>query len=400
MGAAHFILIINLCVAAIFAISFGVLAAYQKRTDAALWLAAAYGLGVINVLLEFVLPLQLDPRPVGIAIFLDFLIALVLMTMALARHYRVAPPVRTLAVLIAASVLCIILIIGMPRDSFVRMVLYQAPYAVALAIGIGVVAQARPLRPLDWLLMGIMALSALQFLAKPLVAVVIGSGSRPQDYIASTYAAISQTAGGILLIATGLLLLLILVRDVMEEMTARSETDRLSGLLNRRGFEERAVPALANLRRSGLPGAIVIADLDHFKQVNDQFGHEAGDTVIAGFARILSQAAGTYFVPARLGGEEFVVFMPGVEAAGARLFAESVRQAFSRERLEAIPTQPTASFGVAQIEIEDSLADAIRRADGALYDAKREGRDRVRVAPRETDSMPDAPFRAQAGRFS
>ena len=188
------------------------------------------------------------------------------------------------------------------------------------------------------------------------------------------------------------MLLLILMRDVMEEMTARSETDRLSGLLNRRGFEERMVPAMANLRRSRLPGTMVMADLDRFKQVNDHHGHEAGDAVIAGFGRVLADAAGPYFIAARLGGEEFVVFLPGVEVNGARLFAESVRQGFALARFDTVRTRPTVSFGVARIEPGDSVADTLRRADRALYQAKRDGRDRVRVAPCEDDAVPQMPF--------
>jgi len=396
MSAATFVLAINLFIAAIFAVSFGVVAAYQKMSDAARWMSAAYALGIFNVILEFVLPFQQDPRLVGIAIFLDFLLATLLMVVGLAKHYRLAVPWRLLGGILVFSTAIIVAIIGWPRDSFARMVLYQSPYALVMAVGAWVILRQRHKRTLDLILATLFALSALQFLAKPLLAAAIGSGARPQDYIASTYAAISQTVGAFLLIANGLLILLILVRDLMEEMTARSETDKLSGLYNRRGFDDRVGPGIAMLRRTGLPGAMIIADLDNFKAINDSHGHDSGDEVIAAFARLLKEAAGEHFVVGRLGGEEFGIFMPGVEASGARLFAENVRTRFGAVEFPFLDhgTRATVSMGVAQIGPGDSHSDALRRADAALYQAKRDGRDRVQVAA--PDAMPEHPLESLA----
>src|SRR5690606_22430565 len=135
----------------------------------------------------------------------------------------------------------------------------------------------------------------------------------PQGYLTSPYAAYSQTLGALLLIANGLMMLLVIVRDVMAEITARSETDTLSGLLNRRGFEDKAEKALAMAARSGVPTVIVVADLDHFKQINDEFGHEAGDQVITDFARVMRSCAMPHMVLARLGGEEFAALLPGAD---------------------------------------------------------------------------------------
>jgi diguanylate cyclase (GGDEF)-like protein len=400
MSAAAFVLTINLFIAAIFAISFGVVAAFQRSSDAARWLSAAYGLGVLNVGLEFLLPFQTDPRLVGSLIFLDFLVATGLLVVGTARHYRVAVPWRTLALVVFASSVIIAIIIGWPRESFLRMMLYQGPYALMMLIGAWVIWRSPVKRVLDYMLLVLFVLCALQFLGKPFLAAAIGSGARPQDYMASRYAAFSQTLGAFLLLSNGLLLLLILVRDLMEEMTARSETDRLSGLFNRRGFEDRVNPGIDALRRSGLPGAMLIADLDHFKRINDAHGHEAGDEVIAAFAETLRETSGDHFVLGRLGGEEFAVFLPGVEVSGARLFAESVRVSLENREIAVLAPgeSATVSIGVAQIEAGDRQSDALRRADGALYEAKRDGRNRVAVAPRESDAMPDHPFERRGRR--
>jgi diguanylate cyclase (GGDEF)-like protein len=396
MTAAAFILAINLCVAGIFATAFGVVAAYARSVVGARWLAVAYGLGMVNPVLEFALPYQSDPRLVGIGIFAAFLFALSLCVVGLALHYLIEPPWRLLGSVVVASLIIIVMIIGMPRTSMVRAVLYQLPYFAVQMVGVLVILRATRRQALDVALLVLFALSGLQFLAKPLLAAMLGSGVSPQAYIGSTYAAISQTVGAVLLIANGLLMLLIIVRDAMAEMTAQSETDTLSGLLNRRGFEDRADRLLASAQRAGVPAAMLVADLDYFKTINDTHGHEAGDRVIAAFAQVLGAIADPRSVLGRLGGEEFAVLIPATNLATARLYAEGVRSGFSSLSIAGLPSgRPvTASFGVAPLRSGDSLSDLLRRADAALYEAKKNGRDRVFV----TEAEPAAPQAAASTR--
>jgi diguanylate cyclase (GGDEF)-like protein len=172
------------------------------------------------------------------------------------------------------------------------------------------------------------------------------------------------------------------VLDAMQELRTESMTDLLSGLLNRRGFEERGRTALANAGEYGLPTALLICDIDHFKAVNDRFGHACGDQVIAAFARCLADAAGSRHVTARIGGEEFAAVLSGANLKTGRLFAEAVRQACSTLKVPGLPEghAVTASFGVAELQSGEDLTSLMRRADAALYEAKRRGRDRVRSA--------------------
>lgn len=382
MSAAAFVLAINLLVAAIFATSFGVVAAYQRSALGARWLAFAYGLGVCNIALEFILPYQADHRPVSFAIFTVFLLALAGCVVGMAHHYRIAPPWRLLALAIAASLTLNLLILELPRGDLPRNLLYQAPYAAMQAIGVLVALKNPRKRALDLALLGLWALSGLHFLGKPFLAVWIGSGAAPQDYIGTTYAAFSQSVGAVLVVAIGLLMLLIILRDVMAEMTDRSETDALSSLLNRRGFESRGNEALCLIERSGVPGAMIVADLDYFKQINDGYGHAAGDGVIAAFARCLRDNCDQRAVVGRLGGEEFAAFIPGANLAAGKLYAEAVRSTFRDQPAHpAGPALPvTASFGVAQSRPGETLSELLRRADAALYEAKTKGRDRVCLA--------------------
>lgn len=398
MSAAAFVLAINLFIAAIFATAFGVVAAYARSAVGARWLALAYAIGMVNPVLEFMLPGQVDPRPVGFAIFASFLFATGLCVIGLSRHYRLAPPWRTLGVLVVASLAVNIMIIDMPRTSLLRGMLYQSPYLLVQLVGVAVIMRFTRRQALDMALLVLFAASGLQFVSKPLLAAYLGSGATPQDYIGSTYAAISQSLGAMLLIANGLLMLLIIVRDAMAEMTARSETDTLSGLLNRRGFEDRADRLLATALRAGVPGAMVVADLDHFKAINDSHGHEAGDRVIRAFADVLGATADARAVVGRLGGEEFAVFIPGANSIAARLYAEGVRSGFSSLSIANLgpDRRVSASFGVAQLKARDSLSDLLRRTDAALYEAKKSGRDRVCVSG--PDPLPPRLPASRSGR--
>jgi len=320
-----------------------------------------------------------------VAVALSLQYAAALGVIGLARHYRLSPPWRTMIAFALGVLVSNILILDLPRDSALRHVLYQLPYFIVHLLGVITILRFPRRQALDNALVSLFALSAVQFLLKPILAVNMGSGTTAQGYIGTTYAAISQSVGSMLLIATGLLLLLIILRDVLAEITAHSETDTLSGLLNRRGFEARAEQLMAGTA----PCAVVVADLDHFKSINDTFGHANGDGVIAAFARIMAQHGTATTIFGRIGGEEFVALLPGADAERAQLYAEAVRQSFARLELGAIGNRKlSASLGIAEREMGESLADLLRRADTALYEAKKAGRNRVRLVESGPEQSP------------
>ena len=109
-----------------------------------------------------------------------------------------------------------------------------------------------------------------------------------------------------------------------------------------------------------------MADLDHFKRVNDTYGHEAGDKVLAAFSDLLRRCTRATDVVARFGGEEFVVLMPATDLAQASAIAERIRGEFAACRVEPLPDPVTASFGVAQLAAGEQGPALLRRADGAL----------------------------------
>lgn len=166
-------------------------------------------------------------------------------------------------------------------------------------------------------------------------------------------------------------------RELVERLSSEAQMDKLTGLLNRRGFELRAGEELARARRDGTSIGLISFDLDHFKQVNDVSGHDAGDRTLVRVGEELRAATRESDVLARMGGEEFVALVPG-GAAEAEGFAERVRIAMDRSSHPATATV-TVSAGVAAELAPASLERLLGRADAALYKAKFGGRNRTVV---------------------
>lgn len=163
-------------------------------------------------------------------------------------------------------------------------------------------------------------------------------------------------------------------RKLLVRLAEEAKVDNLTGLLNRRGFAERAEAELARARREGTWLGVVSFDLDHFKAINDRFGHDVGDRVLVEVAELFKSELRESDVLARMGGEEFVALLPGEAVAEAEATAERVRAALVAE--SSAPAV-TVSAGVAAAIAPEDLEDLLRGADRALYRAKFEGRDRI-----------------------
>ena len=391
MGAG-FILAINVVVAGLFAGAFALIAIHDRTCAAARWFALAYVLGIANLAIEAVVPSLEHFKPAVLVAGLCFVAALGALNAGLAKKYSVAVPWRLIAAIFIASAATKYAIQDMPRDSLPRMVLYQMPYFTMLAAGAGIVLAARSRRGIDRFLVGTLFFNALHFPAKPLIALALGGmGASAREYLDSSYALFSQSLGAVLSVSTALLLLAILIRDILTSVTERSETDTLSGLLNRRGFEDRAEAALRCMDGARIPVSVVLCDLDHFKAVNDTFGHACGDRVIQAFAACLRDVSDGHLIVGRLGGEEFAVMLPGANLSTARLVAEGTRVSFSGLPVGGgLPEDQrfTASFGVAEMQLGERLTSLMRRADDALYEAKTAGRDCVRLSEGRQRSSP------------
>ncbi len=170
----------------------------------------------------------------------------------------------------------------------------------------------------------------------------------------------------------------------LERAEAEALNDPLTGLLNRRGFEQ-AVSELVAQSAPGVGMSILLADVDQFKEINDTHGHPVGDQVLRGVAQVLRARIKGADIAARLGGDEFAILLPNTAAAGAITLAEQIRAALLQARLRRVHSdqpigQVSVSIGVAHAADGVCLDRLLQSADAALYTAKREGRNRVRAA--------------------
>jgi diguanylate cyclase (GGDEF)-like protein len=161
---------------------------------------------------------------------------------------------------------------------------------------------------------------------------------------------------------------------LLDRANRESRTDALTGLSNRRGIEERLNDEVARAIRFGHPLAVLMIDLDDFKSINDRYGHAAGDDILRSTAVAIDDSVRSIDIAGRYGGEEFLVVLPETDASGAEVVAERIRA--SVERLGA-----TVSIGLSPLRAEDSSASIlVGRADEALYEAKRTGKNRIALA--------------------
>jgi diguanylate cyclase (GGDEF)-like protein len=160
--------------------------------------------------------------------------------------------------------------------------------------------------------------------------------------------------------------------------------DGLTGLANRRQCERSLTSELARAQRFAGPLAVVVADLDDFKDVNDRFGHPAGDVVLREFAAVLRETLRDADLAGRWGGEEFILILPGTDVDGAVKLAERIREELRNRAIvtpDGASISITSSFGVASYPPAQSEEKLVAAADSALYAAKRAGKDRVASRP-------------------
>ncbi|MBF6057881.1 MULTISPECIES: sensor domain-containing diguanylate cyclase [Thiomicrorhabdus] len=172
--------------------------------------------------------------------------------------------------------------------------------------------------------------------------------------------------------------MLMLCEDVTDHqlLERQANYDQLTGVYNRRMFDELTRRAIMDFQRYREPICLLITDIDHFKRVNDEFGHHFGDEILKGMAEVLSANLRKTDTVARWGGEEFAVLLPKADVHQAHDIADKLRRMIEKEKFYE-GFHITASFGVTELRIDESADDWFRRADSALYDAKESGRNRV-----------------------
>ena len=245
-------------------------------------------------------------------------------------------------------------------------------------------------RPAEWAAAITLLLFALSQFAAAYVAVLQGTSG--DDAYRALYVNINFLSLPAGFTGMAMFVIFMLASDLSEEVKKIAANDQLTGLLNRLGLGDQAAQAFATARRIDRPVSVIMTDIDRFKDINDEFGHAAGDSAICHFANILKDGRRAEDILVRMGGEEFALVLPGADLNECNRIAESLCQRLAGSPLnlgdEALAM--TASFGVATLSVKDScLTDAIVRADRALYRSKRAGRNRVDLESSQLMRCPD-----------
>ncbi|WP_029618251.1 GGDEF domain-containing protein [Pseudorhizobium marinum] len=387
MNGTNFLLGVNFVIAMSFCLAFFVVSTRSRSKIAARWIAAGFAVASLSALCELAVAHTDWVKAFAIGAFCAVLGGLQLLQVGVARLYshRINPH-RQILFFLGWTIVDLI-IYDLPRGSVGHSVLYQAPFGLIALMAARSVFQQRSRAGIDQALALLLAFTGLHFFAKALVAVTVGAGGTAKDYIQTNYAIISQSSTAIMIVAVGLMLLSVLVLDIMTDERSNSETDMLSSLLNRRGFEKRTLQIIRRFPKE--PHAVIMCDLDHFKSINDTYGHYHGDRVIEAFGQLLTAAAPADAVVGRMGGEEFALFLPHVTVGAAVGVANELRRRISALVVAGLPQEfrTTASFGVAPWDPELSLAQNLQRADMALYQAKKSGRNCVRTVGPEATTL-------------
>lgn len=282
------------------------------------------------------------------------------------------------------------LLIGLPGISAGTLAWNQQ--ALAALMGVVVIQAARPAllhasrefgRPIAWMLAvpltgGGASLAALWFTLS--LDGTPGGGLTPTDTAFNRALMLGLVASCLLFVM--LLAYLVLMR-LVHRLRYLSSHDPLTSLLNRRALEERLVRELKIFRRSQRPFAILLLDVDHFKRINDTWGHKTGDRALTQLARAMQATVREVDEVGRFGGEEFCVLVRGANADGAREAAERLRAAAALLKPSPQAGEMTVSIGVMAVDAPQwgqlNISQLLDRADRALYRAKRSGRNRVEM---------------------
>jgi diguanylate cyclase len=182
------------------------------------------------------------------------------------------------------------------------------------------------------------------------------------------------------------------LKDSMADLKRETTTDRLTGLFNRKAFDVRLRRAVAEAKADGSPVSVLMLDVDHFKLVNDTYGHQTGDLVLRLIGRLLTDSVKGRDTSARYGGEEFAVLLIRTNLKGGAALADQIRLSLENKHLVKRRSgdefgKITVSIGVAQAQPKDTAASLLDRADAAMYRAKQLGRNQV-CAPQDDSTQP------------
>lgn len=377
----YFALIVPLCVLLLAAALVGCWAAlrYQRHQRYLLWLAAGYALSALALGWQSLLDSSEFARwaPVTGALYLSGAWSL---AQGMAGRYGCSAHPR-IAIVLGVVVLGVLYYYSHVQEQLlVRMHWLNLGLGLMQVLPMYGIWRSKPLNDrLERTLRGSFLVFACYTMVRPVLILLLVPGLQGSDIPRSGYWLVTLAGTLIFALWFSMLLLACTVRDVLTTLREERNHDPLTQLLNRRAFMEAAKSLLEAPRTA--PWAVVASDIDHFKQVNDRWGHACGDQVLQSVSNVLRQQVRKGDVVARFGGEEFVLLLQRASLQEAEAAVQRMRQQLASTEMLTLPNgrQVTLSFGVATVQDLTHLSLALSRADILLYEAKQAGRDRVHV---------------------
>jgi diguanylate cyclase (GGDEF)-like protein len=382
VSAAVYALVANSCVAALFVVTYGLLALSYSRQRAAIWFMVSYLLGFLTPFSQLLIHFTDHVLLFSLIGYGSFLGSILVMAVGI-RVFSGSPPhTRLMLLLWMAGMALRLATMHGTRCTLPYEIAFQLPFAGASALALVAARRIRQHGLIRALISGVFVVIFAHFLIKPFMAVALGTGTTAKAYAGSLYAIASQISTGVLLVAAGLFLMLLVIQKALEETILDAETDPLTGLTNRRGLYRMGPTMLAEAKRDGHALYALVLDLDHFKRINDRHGHAMGDLVLVAFADVLHRLATPDALAVRMGGEEFTLLLPDRGGTDHPLDNRAVRLSRAiRSALESFADRNlpvvTVSGGIARQEPGETIDSLIARADQLAYRAKRLGRNRI-----------------------
>lgn len=360
----------------LFMIVFAIIYTHDRTQRFAGWLACAFLSGLCAFLFD-ISRAELDPIFSDLAaktLFWGFSASMVIGVFA---RYKATYPLKKMGLTVAVGLACLLWFSFAEPDVIYRSIASATTAGMILVWMLPLLWRERRGQLGMLMLMLVSVLCATYFLRPIIVYGMMDAAHTTATYQSSAYATILHVTSAICGLACGVAMLIVLGHDVIEKHQLATTTDPLTGLMNRRGLEKYVTSEMSG--RAAQHSVVIIADLDEFKQVNDLFGHEAGDHVLKRTSSVLGTITSELGKVARIGGEEFVVILSGISARERKTIAEHIRLSIAAivHPEIGLKERVTASLGMAIVAEGESFSMALRRADFALYKAKADGRNCV-----------------------
>ncbi len=378
MNSSDFFSILTMVILMLFSGVFLGLYLYDRKHHFPAWVSAAYAAALLAYLTDI-------NRTIFSSITADYIsntffwMTAICIVMAVCTRLRRPVPVLPIAIALLAGLAAQSWFSFVDDDLIMRSMVANMFSAFVLMAVLPTLWQSATIA-IDRAIFWVTCVLVGSYLLRPIIIfMVMGETHTHESYTGSTEALAQQMTIAVASLAGAVTLLIAAGYDIVVRTQQMNVIDPLTGVLNRRGYEEMLEETGANADEQLVGRAVMMFDVDAFKQVNDNYGHHTGDAVLARMAATAKAVIEHHGQVARVGGEEFAVILNGTSSAVAHEITEHLRLAFGLLVHPELPpgASITASFGIAHTQDGETLKRTLRRADMALYAAKDRGRNRI-----------------------